>query len=120
MSIPRASLATRRTRYARLLAPRSWSDSFNHARRSSARRGVAVVEHQVVAVGVVEEGHVADARVHDLADELDPLGFQLLARRGDVGDVQRRRCVLLRGELHPHPLRLPDAETRVARPELEF
>jgi hypothetical protein len=43
------------------------------------------VEHQRIAVGIAEERHVADARVEDVAVELDPLGLELLARLGDVG-----------------------------------
>src|ERR1700741_3370841 len=52
----------------------------NFSRRSLVRR-VAVVQHQVVAVGIGEEGHVADAGVHNLAGELDALRLQLGPRR---------------------------------------
>src|SRR3954447_4082360 len=81
-------------------------------------RRVAAVQHQVVAVGVGEEGHVADAGVQGVAQELDAFGFQLLARGFDVFDVQRRVGVLLRGELEAHFRRLPDREAGVPDPEL--
>jgi len=98
-----------------------WLSSAAERRSSLAlARRVAVVEHQVVAVGVAEQRHVTDAGVEGVAGELDALGLQLGARRGDVVDVQRRVRVALRGELHPHLLRLPDPEARVADPELEL
>jgi catechol 2,3-dioxygenase-like lactoylglutathione lyase family enzyme len=45
---------------------------------------VAVMQHQVVAVRVGEERHVAHAGVHDVARELDASGLQLGPRGGDV------------------------------------
>lgn len=45
---------------------------------------IAVVEHEVVAVWVREEGHVADAGVEGVAGELDALGLELGAGGGDV------------------------------------
>src|SRR5205823_9353544 len=45
---------------------------------------VPPVQHQRVAVGVVEERHVADAGVQDLAPELDALGLELPSRLRDV------------------------------------
>ncbi len=83
---------------------------------ASAAGGVTVVQHEVVAVGVVEERHVADPCVHDLADELDALCLELGARRGDVVDVQREVGVLLRGERQAQALGLPDAQARLAGP----
>ena len=76
------------------------------------------MQHQVVAVGIGEEGHVADPGVEGLAVELDPLGLELRPRRGDVVDVQRRVRVFLRRELHPLLRRLPDAEAGLPRPDL--
>ena len=76
------------------------------------------MQHQVVAVGIREERHVADAGVEDVAGELDALGLELLPRRGHVVHVQRGMGVLLRRELHAEPLGLPDAEARVAGPDL--
>ena len=61
-----------------------------------------MVEHQVVAVRVGEEGHVADAGVEGLAVELDTLGFQFRAGGADVLDVKGRVGVLLRGKLEAH------------------
>ena len=77
-----------------------------------------MVEHESVAVGILEERHVADARVEGLAEELDALRLELGARRGDVVDVQRDVRVLLRRELHPERGRLVDPEARLADPEL--
>jgi hypothetical protein len=57
------------------------------AARSAVRSGVrriAVVEHQVVAVRVRKERHVADAGVEGVAGEFDALGLELGAGRGDV------------------------------------
>ena len=77
-----------------------------------------MMEHQVVAIGILEERHVADARVEGLAEELDALRLELGARGGDVLDVQRDVRVLLRRELDPERGRLVDAEARLADPEL--
>ena len=93
--------------------------ALTRGRRSVLVGGVAAVEHQVVAVRVGEEGHVADPGVHDLPCELDPVGLQLRACRCDVVHVQRRVGVLLGCELHPEALRLPDPEARLAGPALE-
>ena len=45
---------------------------------ASVVRGVAMMEHKVVAVGVLEEGHVADAGVKNLTGKLDATFFQFL------------------------------------------
>ena len=71
----------------------------------SLPRGVAVMQHQVVAVRVPEQRHVADPGVERLPEELDALGLELRARGGDVVDVQRGVGVSLRRELHPHVAR---------------
>src|SRR5829696_1413207 len=91
------------------------------ARRGSLRvcvRRVAVVQHEVVAVGVGEDRHVADAGVEGVAEEGDALGLELRARRVDVLHAQWQRIAGLRHELHPYPLGLPDDEAGVARPLL--
>ena len=85
---------------------------------SLVARLVAGVEHQVVAVRVAEEGHVAHARVEGVREELDALALEFLAGRLDVVDVERDVAVLLRRELPAHLVRLPDPEARVADPEL--
>ena len=77
-----------------------------------------MVEHERVAVGVVEERHVADARVERLADELDALCLERCTRRLDVVDVEREMRRGLRGELHPELRRLVDRVTLLADPEL--
>ena len=45
------------------------------------------MEHQRVAVGVGEEGHVADAGVEDLALELHAPLLELGTSGGDIVDV---------------------------------
>src|SRR3954447_4296655 len=95
---------------------RRWRRS--HGSGSSVARRVTVVEHQVVAVRVGEERHMADARVERVAGELDPPALELSACGGHVVDVDRQVAVLLRLELPAQPGRLPDAEARLADPEL--
>jgi hypothetical protein len=75
------------------------------------------VQDQRVAVRVVEERHVADARVA-LADELDALRFELGARGGDVLDPERDPVRRARRELDALVLRLPQRERDV--PSLEL
>ena len=77
-----------------------------------------MVQHQVVAVRVLEERHVADARVEDLAVELDALRLELGPRLGDVRDAQRDVRVRCGANVAADPLGLPDAEADVAGPEL--
>jgi hypothetical protein len=77
-----------------------------------------VVQHELVAVGVGEDRHVADAGVERVAEEGHALGLQLRARRVDVLHAQRQRVAGLSDELHPDLLRLPDAKTSGARPLL--
>jgi len=45
-----------------------------------------VVEHQVVAVGVGEEGHQANAGIERVAGEADALGLELATGGRDVID----------------------------------
>ena len=47
-------------------------------------RRVAAVQHELVAVGVGEDRHVADAGVEGVAEEGHALGLELRARRVDV------------------------------------
>src|SRR2546421_2270683 len=81
---------------------------------------VAVVKHEVVSVGIDEERHMADARVQDLAGELHALGLELRAGLGHVVRVQGGMRVLLGRELHAETFGFPDAEARIARPDLEL
>src|ERR1041385_3087059 len=83
-------------------------------------RLVPRVQHQVVAVRVVEERHVTHAGVERVAEELDALRLEVCARGLDVLDVEREMAVVLRLEVRPEPCRFPDRETRVARPKLEL
>jgi Bacterial low temperature requirement A protein (LtrA) len=62
------------------------------------------VQHELVAVGIGEERHVADPGVEGLAEELDALGLERRARRGDVVAAQRPRVALLRDERPALPL----------------
>ena len=64
------------------------------------------MQHQGVAVRVPELGHEADAAVDDVAEELDPLRFELGARRLDVLDLERDRHLVLL-EIDPEPLADP-------------
>ena len=54
-------------------------------------RRVARVQHERVAVGSREVGHVADAAVHRVGHERHALALELGPGRGDVRDVQRDR-----------------------------
>src|SRR3954464_3074144 len=73
--------------------PTRWRSSSAACRRAERRRsepgaacllrGVALVEHQRVAVRVLEDVHVADAAVDRVA-ELDPLPLELGPRRRGV------------------------------------
>src|SRR5436305_6361912 len=87
---------------------------------SSVTGLVAVMEHQVVAVRVAEEGHVAYAGVERLAEELDALRLELGTRRRDIVHVERELSVALRRERAADLVRLPDPEARVPGPELEL
>ena len=68
-----------------------------HGGRSVARpsgfglRRVAVVQAEHVPVGILEERHVADARVDRVGDELDALRLELRPRRLDIVDAERER-----------------------------
>ena len=57
------------------------------------------MQHERVPLGVLEERHVADTGVADLAEELDAGLLELRALRRDVGntkrDVRGVRCELL-------------------------
>src|SRR5688500_17308895 len=96
------------------MRPRRWRN-----RMGSAASRVALVQHEVVAVGIAEQRHVAHAGVEGVAQKLDALALELSASLLDVVDVEGGMRVALRHELHAHPLRLPDSEAGVADPELE-
>src|SRR3954449_966233 len=81
-------------------------------------RGVPAVEHELVAVRIGEDRHVADAGVEGVAEELNALGLERRAHLGNVVAAQRPRVALLRDERHPLLLGLPDAEAGIARPLL--
>lgn len=53
------------------------------------------MEHQGVAVGVVEEGHVADAGIEDISLELDPFRLELRSgfRHGVHPERQMRQLL---------------------------
>ncbi len=69
-------------------------------RRLTARTARTAVEHQLVPVRVLEERHVADARVHRRAHERNPLRLELRTHRGDIIGTERDRVALLRDERH--------------------
>src|SRR5438105_9250345 len=79
---------------------------------------VPPMEHERVAVRVVEERHVTDPGVEDLALELDALRLELAARLGDVGHTEGD-VVRVRGEGNADLLRLPNGERHLAGAHLE-
>ena len=80
-------------------------------------RRVSAVQQQRVPVRVLEERHVADAGVDDLAVELDALGLELGARGRDVGDAQRQAGGARRERL-ADARRIEDVERDLAAREL--
>src|SRR5262249_10917500 len=56
---------------------------------SAFTRRVPAVQHELVAVGVLEEGEVADPGVDDGAVELHAFRLELRSRGGDVGNADR-------------------------------
>src|SRR3954469_24906521 len=81
-------------------------------------RRVPSVQHELVAVRIGEDRHVADAGVEGVAEELDTLGLEGRAHLADVIAAQRPRVPLLGDERHAVLLGLPDSETGVAGPLL--
>jgi len=67
------------------------ADGPRQLRAGSALGRVAMMQHDRVAVRVLEVRHVADAGVDRVAREGDPARFQRRARGGDVLDLQRER-----------------------------
>jgi hypothetical protein len=53
-----------------------------------------MVKHQVVSVGILEQRHVADARVDCLTIELHTFRLELCSRRRDIRDPERNVAVL--------------------------
>src|SRR5713226_8197985 len=80
-------------------------------------RRVPPVQHQGVPVGIVEEGHVADARVERLAGELHTFPFELGASCSDVG-YAKRQLGRIRRELPSDLGWIPDPERHLPREEL--
>lgn len=78
-----------------------------------------MVEHEIVAVRVAEERHVADPGVHGLPGEHDALGLELSPRRCDVVNVQGGMGVLLGCEVHAQAAGLPDGKAGLAEPHLK-
>jgi len=75
------------------------------------------MEHQRVPVRIGEDRHVADAGVEDVAVELHAPLLEHRPGRRHVVDVQRDR-VGIALVLHPHLLRVVDAQRQVAGLEL--
>src|SRR5215211_9546469 len=105
------------SREAAILATPSRARSRRCLLRVSVRR-VAAVQHELVALGVGEDRHVADAGVEGVAEEGHALGLELRAGRVDVLHAQWQRIAGLGDELHPDPLGLPDDEAGAASPLL--
>ncbi len=66
--------------------------------RSPVDGRIAPVQHQGVPVRIVEDGHVAHARVEGLAVELDALGLEGSLRRRHIRHTQRDRGAVRRRE----------------------
>src|SRR5688572_20078232 len=79
-------------------------------------RGVPPVQDDRVAVGVLDEAHVADARVL-YTDHLGARRTNLLDRRSHIGDAERDSGDV-RGELLAVALRAPESERDVRRLDL--
>ena len=76
------------------------------------------MQHQRVPVRVLEERHVADARVERLAVEDDALRLELGTPGGDIAHVDRE----MRGigaELDAGARRIPDAQAELADEDFE-
>src|SRR5204862_2253269 len=78
---------------------------------------VAVVDRQGVAVGVLEEGLVADAGVDHVASELDAARLELGLGALEVVDVELDR-VAVRAEVDAECVRLHDRDREIAGLEL--
>src|SRR6185436_2912123 len=84
-----------------------------------AIRRVAMVEHQSVAVRVLEGGAVADAGVERLTEELDADIGEPFLRLVDVGDSQDDRRERQRRKRLSGAFRVDDRERDVVRFELD-
>src|SRR5919198_6452698 len=73
---------------------------------------IPLVENDDIAVGVLEEAHVADAGVERVAEELDAFRLEFSPRLGDVGDADSE-AGLVRLELDPLLLGIPERERHV-------
>ncbi|HEY7258294.1 MAG TPA: GNAT family N-acetyltransferase [Gaiellales bacterium] len=80
-------------------------------------RRVAVVQHERVAVGILEDRLVADAAVDDVALELHAPALQLRSGGRHVADAQRDRS-LAGGELAPDPGHVEQHDRQVPRLDL--
>src|SRR5262245_24944543 len=88
-------------------------------RWTSITRRVPPVQHELVPVGIGEEGHVADTGVQEVAVELDALRLELAPRFRDVGDAEREAGVVRPAEGAADVLELQEIEEAVV-PELEL
>src|SRR4029079_19623624 len=82
-------------------------------RRSALMRRVPPVEHQRVAVGILEVGHVTDAGLERLAGELDALRLERLARLLYIGHAERDRRRVRPLERLPDVRRVEQVEAHV-------
>src|SRR5918996_172261 len=86
-------------------------------RRRFRERRVAVVQHERVALGVAEVGHVANAAVDRVAGERHTARLELRPSRADVVDLQGDRHAV-RAEVDSKRLRGDHGDRHVARLEL--
>ena len=96
-----------------------------HPRKRSAAsrllvRRVAVMKHQVVAVGVREVGHETDSGVERFPIKLDALRFEFPTRLLHVVNVESKMGALLRSKFLAEALRLPDVQACLACPKLKL
>src|SRR5436853_7596905 len=80
---------------------------------------VPPVQHDLVPVGIGEEGHVADAGVEAVAVELDALLLELQPSLCDVGNAEREAGVVRAAELPSDRLEAEEVEKAVVA-ELEL
>src|SRR5438552_3966656 len=80
------------------------------------------MEHQLVPIGILEEGQVADARIARLTVELDTLRLEGSPRSGDVGNADRdaaqagRERLTCTGRIEDVQRDLSTAKFHVVRP----
>src|SRR3954449_3115507 len=86
---------------------------------TSITRRVPPMQHDLVPVGIREEGHVADARVENVAVEDDALLLELSPRVRDVRHAEGKACVVRRAKRPADRLEAEQVQKAVVA-QLEF